>query len=219
MIENSGVMRASTLVPKLGWEGCGRESQAPHHDAGGIEIDAAGGQDAANLSMVQGEVARGHGHTKPGDAGAAAGAGHVVEARLGVEVMAAAGASANGGTPAAAAVGEDVAAGANDQRLRAHNQASVEDGEGGVKRKNEGCRYESNRSFPKWEQGGKSGSTKQPHISQKKGMRATRSSAVKRSVGPLQHRNEEHSQVLPFVIKGEYRGTRQARSPRGGSGL
>jgi hypothetical protein len=60
-----------------------------------------------------------HGHAKPRDAGEAAGTGHVVEAGAGVQVMAAAGASSNGGTLAVAAVGKSVAADTNDQ-VRVH---------------------------------------------------------------------------------------------------
>ena len=55
----------------------------------------------------------------PEQEAAASSPSHVVEAGNGVEVMAAADAASNGGTLTVAAVGEDVAAGANDQ-VRIH---------------------------------------------------------------------------------------------------
>ena len=99
----------------LGGEGGGGEIHGPEHQSGRVEVDTAGGHDAEDLGAVQGEVARGHGYAKPGDAGEAAGAGHVVEAGAGVEVMAAAGASANGGALTAVAVGKSVAADTDDR--------------------------------------------------------------------------------------------------------
>src|SRR5271166_5073168 len=91
---------------RLSGKGGGGEIHGPEHQAGGGEVDASGGHDAEDFSTVQSEVARGHGHAKPRDAGEAAGAGHVVEAGAVVEVMAAAGPSANGGAVTVAAVGE-----------------------------------------------------------------------------------------------------------------
>ena len=114
MIGNIGVMGAARTGGALGGKGGGGEIHGPEHQAGGGEVDTAGGHDAEDFRTVQGEVARGHGHAKPRDAGEAAGAGHVVEAGAGVEVVATAGASANGGTLTVAAVGQDVATGSND---------------------------------------------------------------------------------------------------------
>ena len=99
----------------LGGEGGGGEIHGPEHHSGGGEVDAAGVHDAEDFSTVQGEVAPGHGHAKPRDAGEAAGASHVVEAGAGVKMMAAAGASADGGAVAVAAVGKSVAADTDDQ--------------------------------------------------------------------------------------------------------
>ena len=65
-------------------------------------------------ARFESEVAEGSGHAKARDAGEAAGAGHVVEAGAGVEVMATAGASANRRAVAMAAVGKNVTAGANN---------------------------------------------------------------------------------------------------------
>ncbi len=104
---------------RLGGEGGGGEIHGPEHQPGRGEVDSAAGHDAEDFSTVQGEVARGHGHAKPRDAGEAAGAGHVVEAGAGVKVMAAAGASSDGGTMTVAAVGENVATDTDDQ-VRIH---------------------------------------------------------------------------------------------------
>jgi len=115
MIGNIGVTGGMRTCGTLGWEGGGGEIHGPEHHTGGGVVDIAGVDDAENLGTVQGEVAPGHGHTQPRDAGAAAGTGHVVEARLGVEVMAAAGASADGSTTATVAVGKRVAAETDDE--------------------------------------------------------------------------------------------------------
>jgi hypothetical protein len=115
MIGNIRVMGASPMRGTSGGEDGGGEIHGPEHQAGGGEVDTAGGHDAEDFSAVQGEVALRHGHTKPGDAGEAAGAGHVVEAGAGVKVMAAAGASADGGATAVAAVGESGSTETDDQ--------------------------------------------------------------------------------------------------------
>src|SRR3974390_1457273 len=99
MIGNIGVTGAARTCHLLGGEGGGGEIHGPEHHPGGGEVDTAGVDDPENLGTVQGEVAPVHGHPQPRDAGEAAGTGHVVEAGAGVEVMAAAGASANGGGP------------------------------------------------------------------------------------------------------------------------
>ncbi|HEY4932729.1 MAG TPA: hypothetical protein VII23_14265 [Terriglobales bacterium] len=103
-----------------GGEGGGGEIQGPEHQPGGVEVTIAGGHDAEDFRAVQGEVARGHGHAKPRDAGEAASTGHVVAAGSSVKVVAAAGASSNGGTLTVAAVGKSMAAGTDDQVLRTH---------------------------------------------------------------------------------------------------
>ena len=107
-----GAVRAGS---RLGGEGGGGRIPGAEHQSGRGEVDSAAGHDAEDFSTVQGEVARGHRHAKPRDAGEASSAGHVVKAGAGIEVMAAAGASSDGGTMTVAAVGEDVATGANDQ--------------------------------------------------------------------------------------------------------
>ena len=119
MIENIGVTGGMRTCGTLGWEGGGGEIHGPEHHPSGGEVDPGGVDDAEDLGTVQGEVAPGHGHTQPRDAGAAAGTGHVVEARLGVEVMAAASASADGGTTTTMAIGKGVAAEADD-KARVH---------------------------------------------------------------------------------------------------
>jgi hypothetical protein len=99
----------------LSWERGSGEIHGPEHHSGGGEVDSAGVHDAKDFRTVQGEVAPVHGHAKSRNAGEAAGAGHVVEAGVGVEVMAAAGASADGGAVTVVAVGKDVAADTDDQ--------------------------------------------------------------------------------------------------------
>ena len=103
----------------LGGEGFGGEIHGPEHQPGGGEVDAAGVHDAEDFRPVQVEVAPGHGHAKARDAGEAASTSHVVEAGAGVEMMAAAGASANGCSFTVAAVGKSVAAETDDQ-VRIH---------------------------------------------------------------------------------------------------
>jgi hypothetical protein len=100
----------------FGGEGGGGEIHGPEHQAGGGEVDSAGVHDAKDFQTVQGKVARGHGHAKPRDAVEPAGAGHVVQACAGVEVMAAAGASADGGAVTVATVGKGVTADTDDRR-------------------------------------------------------------------------------------------------------
>src|SRR3974377_1833057 len=115
MIGNIGVTGGMRTWGTLGWEGGGGEIHGPeHHPSGGV-VDIAGVDDAENLGTVQSEVAPVHGHAKPRNAGEPAGTGHVVEAGAGVEVMAAAGASADGGTAATVAVGEGMAAETDDE--------------------------------------------------------------------------------------------------------
>jgi hypothetical protein len=65
--------------------------------------------------LVEGKVTGRFGDAEPRDDKAAAGPGHVVEAGAGVEVMTAAGAAANCGTPTMAPSGEYMAANADHQ--------------------------------------------------------------------------------------------------------
>ena len=100
---------------RLGGESSRGEIHCPEHQPGGGEIDSTGVHDAEDFSTVQGEVARAHGHAEPRNAGDAAGTGHVAKAGAGIEVMAAAGASSDGGALTVAAVGKGVAAETDDQ--------------------------------------------------------------------------------------------------------
>src|ERR1017187_9964542 len=99
-------MGAAQTAGRLGGEGGGGEIHGPEHQPGSVEVAASGGNNAKDFRTVQGEVARGHGHAKSRDAGEAAGTGHVVEAGASVEVMAAAGTTADGGSLTVAAVGK-----------------------------------------------------------------------------------------------------------------
>src|SRR5450755_4359458 len=109
------VLGTAGAAIRLGAEGGGGQIHGPEHHQGGVRIDVLGSENAVDLGLVPGKVARGLGDAEAEGEGAATGAGHVVEARLGVEVMAAAGAAADGGLLTAASVGEDVAAGSNDE--------------------------------------------------------------------------------------------------------
>jgi len=104
----------------LGAEDAGGQIHGPEHQQGGIRVDALGSENAVDLGLVPGKVARGFGNAETEDEAAATGAGHVVEAGLGVEVMATAGSAADGGLVTAASVGEDVAANRNDRGTRVH---------------------------------------------------------------------------------------------------
>ena len=115
MIVNIRFIGRSRTVVALGGEGGCGEIHGPEHQPGGGEVDAAGVHHAEDFSTVQGEVARGHGHTEPRDAGESAGTGHAMETSAGVKVMSAAGASSDGGTLAVAAVWESVLAKTDDQ--------------------------------------------------------------------------------------------------------
>ncbi|HZM08859.1 MAG TPA: hypothetical protein VFC15_01470 [Candidatus Limnocylindrales bacterium] len=103
----------------LGGEGGGGEIHGPEQHSGGGEVDAAGVHDAEDFRTAQGEVAAGRGYAKPREGGEAASAGDVVEASAGVEMMAAADTSSDGGALAVAAVGKSVAAKTDDQ-VRVH---------------------------------------------------------------------------------------------------
>jgi hypothetical protein len=81
----------------LGAEGGGGQIHGPKHHQGGVRVDVLGSENPVELDLVPGKIARGLGNAEAEGEGAATGAGHVVEARLGVEVMATAGAAADGG--------------------------------------------------------------------------------------------------------------------------
>jgi hypothetical protein len=112
----------------------GGELHSPEHQPSSGEFDAACVNDTKDFGAVRGEAAPVHGHAKPGDTGEASAAGHVAEASSDVKVMTAAGASADGGTLAVAAIGKDVTTSANDQALQGHS-ISVGDSQGKVKKK------------------------------------------------------------------------------------
>jgi len=120
MTENIGFMGATWTGSGLGGEGFGGEIHGPEHHPRSVEVDTAGVHDAEDFRPVQGEVAPVHGHTKPRERGDPAGTGHVVEAGASVEVMAAAGASADGCSVTVAAVGKSVTADTDDQGTRMH---------------------------------------------------------------------------------------------------
>jgi hypothetical protein len=132
-----------------GVKDAGGQIHGPEHQQGGVRVDAFGGENAVDLGLVPGKVARGLGDAETEDEGAATGAGHVVEARLSVEVMATAGAAADSRLLAAASVGEDVAAGSNDEAgihkaLRGSIVQGRTGGEG-TREKSEGRWNESNQ--------------------------------------------------------------------------
>jgi hypothetical protein len=114
----------------LGAEGFGGQIHGPEHHQGGVGVDALGSENAVELDLVPGKVARGLGDAEAEVEGAATGAGHVVEAGLGVEVMATADAVADGGLQTAASVGEHVAAGGDDQGTRIHRDLRRGQGSG-----------------------------------------------------------------------------------------
>jgi hypothetical protein len=118
----------------------GGQIHGPEHHQGGFGIDALGSENAVELDLVPGEVARGLGDAEAEDDGAATGAGHVVEARLGVEVMATAGAVAQGGLLTAVSAGEDVEAGRDDQGTQVHRASAGAKVQGRFRR--EGTRRE-----------------------------------------------------------------------------
>src|SRR5271166_3363542 len=108
-------MGAARTGGSLGRKDGGGEIHGPEKHPGGVEVHSPGGQDAADFGPVTGKVAARVWDTPAENKGATASAGHVVEAGAGVEVMAAADASANGGSPAAQAARKNVVAGTNDE--------------------------------------------------------------------------------------------------------
>ena len=108
-------MGAAGAASGPGAEDAGGQIHGPEHHQGGVRVDALGSENAAEFEFVPGKVASGFGDAETENGTAATGAGHVVEARLGVEVMATASAAADGGLQTAASVGEDVATGTDDE--------------------------------------------------------------------------------------------------------
>jgi len=104
----------------LGAKGGGGQIHGPYHRHGSVRVEALGGEKSVDLSLVPVKIAKGLRDAEAQDEGAATGAGHVVKALLSVEVMATAGAAADGGLLAAASAGEGVAANRNDQGTRVH---------------------------------------------------------------------------------------------------
>ena len=103
MIGNIGVMGAAQTGGPLCGEGGGGEIHGPGNHSGCVKVYTPGGQDAADLGPVAYKVVARVWDTPAEDKGAALRPSHVVEAGAGVKVMAAAGASANGGSTAAQA--------------------------------------------------------------------------------------------------------------------
>jgi len=123
MTENTMVMVAVNGAGEEGRLGAldgGGELQGPQHGCGGVGIDALGGEHTAHFALVVSQIAGRFGDEQARESNAATGASHIVQASAGVEMMATAGASANGGTLAVAAIGESVAAGTDNQRLQGH---------------------------------------------------------------------------------------------------
>ena len=114
MIENIRVMGAARTESRLGGEGGGDEIHGPEKHSGGGKVQSPGGDDAADFGPVAGKVAARVWDAAAEDKGATLRPSHVVEAGTGVEVMAATGASADGGTITVATVWQDVVTGAND---------------------------------------------------------------------------------------------------------
>jgi|SRR5664279_1873106 hypothetical protein len=98
-----------------GGEGGGGEIQGPENHSGCVKVDTPGGEDAIDLGPVECEVAGRLWDAPAEDKGAALRPGHVMEASNGVQVMAATGAAANRSALAVTAVGQNVAAGSNDE--------------------------------------------------------------------------------------------------------
>src|SRR5271169_970472 len=111
----SAVLGTARAASGLGAEDGGGQIHGPEHQQGSVRVDALSGEYAVDLGLVPGKVASGLGDAEAEDEAAATGAGHVVESRLGVEVMATASAETDGGLLTAASAGEGVAAGTNDE--------------------------------------------------------------------------------------------------------
>ena len=121
-------MSAAEAAIGLGAEGFGGQIHGPEHHQGGVRVKALGSENAVEFDLVPGKVASGLGDAEAEDQGAATGAGHVVEARLSVEVMATASAAADGGLLTAASARENVAADGDDRGTRVHKDLRVGQG-------------------------------------------------------------------------------------------
>ena len=110
----SAVLGTARAASGLSAEGFGGQIHGPEHHQGGVRVKALGSENAVEFDLVPGKVASGLGDAEAEDQGAATGAGHVVEAGASVEVMAAAGTTADGGSLTVAAVGKRVAADRDD---------------------------------------------------------------------------------------------------------
>jgi len=119
MIGNIGVMGAAQTGDPLCGEGGSGEIHGPENHSGCVKVYTPGDQDAADLGPVACKVAARLWDAPAEDKGSALCPSHVVEAGAGVKVMAAVGASANGGSAAAQAAGKDLVAGTNDE-VRTH---------------------------------------------------------------------------------------------------
>ena len=123
-------MCAAGTVGGLGVKGGVGQIHGPEHHSGGSVVDASGVDEAVDLGLVPVKVAKGLRDAEAQDEAATTGAGHVVEARLSVEVMTTAGAAVDGGLLAAASGGQDVAAKTNDCGARVHRDLRGGQGSG-----------------------------------------------------------------------------------------
>ena len=73
----SAVLGAAGAASGLGAEGGGGQIHGPEHQQGGVRVDALGGENAVDLGLVPGKVARGLGDAEAEDEGAATGAGQL----------------------------------------------------------------------------------------------------------------------------------------------
>ena len=108
-------MGAARTGGALGGKGGGGEIHGPENHSGCVKVYTPGGEDAADFGPVACKVAARVWDAPAEDNGTASCPSHVVEAGAGPTVMAAAGASANGGSTAAQAAGKDLVAGRNDE--------------------------------------------------------------------------------------------------------
>ncbi|HEY4960788.1 MAG TPA: hypothetical protein VII29_08025 [Terriglobales bacterium] len=99
-------MGAAQTGGRLCGEGGGGEIYGPVNHSGCVKVYTPGAQDAADFGPVAGKIAARVWDAPAEDKGTASCPSHVVEAGAGVKVMAAAGASANGGSTAAQAAGK-----------------------------------------------------------------------------------------------------------------
>ncbi len=101
-------------VHGLGGEGGGGEIHGPEDHSGCAKVNTSGGEDTIDFGLVAGKVAARRWDEPAENKGVALRSSHIVQASAGAKVMAAAGASANGGTLTMPAVSQDVATSTND---------------------------------------------------------------------------------------------------------